>query len=150
MIRSPLLFAEDVLPAPHPIRQWSHFCDFVDSHQAAGKAPAPRPTGHNPSVVAAARVDEGRWIADCPWGCGAAYNVPKDVTTMWCTECAGGGWGKTAELAWPAALAVLTLNLESLPAMLQSWPCAQCRDAVTLCTLCSGMAEQEVFLGHSS
>lgn len=145
VVRSPLRFAEDVFPAPNPIREWSHFWEYLDSQRAAlGKPLVPRPTGHNPDIVARARVDEGRWIADCPWRCGAAFNLPRDATWFWCTECAGGGWGNTAALVWPQDVARVTANMESLPAILQSWPCSQCRDFVKLCDLCSRIAGSEV------
>ncbi|MEV0616205.1 hypothetical protein AB0I81_23020 [Nonomuraea sp. NPDC050404] len=137
-VRSPLRFAEHMLPAPTPILEWAHFWEWLDSQRPQ---PAPRPTGHNPDLTVMARVDEGRWIADCPWGCGVSFNLPRNATTFWCTECAGGGWGNTAELAWPDRMPELTVNLESLPAILQFWPCASCllRPAVGLCATCKGM-----------
>lgn len=146
-VRSVLRFAEDVFPSPAPIREWSHFWDYLDSQRAAlGKPFVPRPTGHNPSRAVAARIDEGRWIADCPWGCGAAFNLPRNATWFWCTECAGGGFGLTAALAWPARITELTANLESLPAMLQFWPCQDCRHRLTasMCDTCQGMQGLEV------
>lgn len=147
MIRSRLRFAHDVFPAPNPIRVWAHFWEYLDAQRAAlGKPLVPRPSGHNPTRLAYARVDDGRWIADCPWECGAAFNLPQDATWFWCTECAGGGWGHTAELVWPPAMAKLTENLESWPTMLQFWPCAGCRprlvDRRAFCESCKGMQGQ--------
>ncbi|WP_219512709.1 hypothetical protein [Nonomuraea ceibae] len=145
MKRAALRFAEHALPAPAPIRRWEHFWDFLDSQRArAGGPPVARPTGHNPTATAYARVDEGRWIADCPWGCGAAFNLPAGANTFWCTECAGGGFGNTAALAWPADITALTANLETLPAILQFWPCPPCRghqrtDASKMCETCLRM-----------
>lgn len=141
MIRGKLRFADLALPAPSPIRRWEHFWDFLDSQRARAGAPlVPRPTGHNPDIEARARVDEGRWIADCPWGCGAAFNLPADESRFWCTECAGGGWGKTAALVWPDGMDKLTANLESLPPVLQFWPCVDCRSrGGELCQTCQGM-----------
>lgn len=148
MIRSPLLFAEHVLPAPTPIREWAHFWDWADSHRAPmGDPRVPRPTGHNPSKVAVARIDEGRWIADCPWRCGASFNLPQKATWFWCTECAGGGFGLTAALAWPDDIDRLTANMESLPSMMQRWPCLACTlrlGAARLCDSCRHMQGQEV------
>ncbi|WP_084963760.1 hypothetical protein [Thermoactinospora rubra] len=148
-VRAPLRFAAQALPSPAPITRWEHFWDFLDSNRAAyGKPLVPRPTGHNPTMRAYARVDEGRWIADCPWGCGAAFNLPAGADSMWCTECAGGGWGHTAALMWPKSMDKLTANLESLPAMLQFWPCTSCRgrlaDGKRLCDTCRGMQGEAV------
>lgn len=123
MFRSRLLFAGDVFPSPTRIVDWQGYWDFIDSHYAHG---VPRPTAHNPSLKALARVDEGRWIADCPWGCGAALNLPENAKEYWCTECIGGGLGLSCVLVWPKSRNNLTTNLETLPQMLQYWPCVQC------------------------
>lgn len=45
---------------------------------AAGTAKAP---------VAIARVNHGRWIADCPFGCGGAEYVNLDDPVFFCCEC---------------------------------------------------------------
>lgn len=94
-----------------------------------------------------ARVDDGRWLADCPWGCGAAFDLPAGATGFWCTECAGGGSGLMAALVWPERMDRLTINLESLPAMLQFWPCIGCRtrlaDGTAMCPSCRSMQGQE-------
>jgi hypothetical protein len=144
LIRSPLRFAEQALPSPAPVRSWSDFWDWADARKAmTGQPPVPRPTGHNPDVTAYARVDDGRWIADCPWGCGAAFNLPAGETVMWCTECAGAGLGHTAALVWPADMERLTHNLESWPGMIQFWPCHNCmplqRAGLDLCNTCRGL-----------
>lgn len=138
-IRSPLRFAEHMLPAPTPITEWRHFWEWLDSQRAP--LVTPRPTGHNMDLTVRARVDDGRWLADCPWGCGVAFNLPRSVSRFWCTECAGGGWGNTAVLVWPDNLDRLTVNLESLPAMLQFWPCLDCRirQGVALCAHCRNL-----------
>lgn len=148
-VRARLRFAEQAIPAPAPIRSWPAFWDFYDSQRARnGSPPAPRPTGHNPDIVARARVDDGRWIADCPWACGNAFNLPAAADTFWCTECAGGGWGLTAVLLWPDNLESLAANLESLPVILQTWPCAGCRPRLLngrqMCPSCAGMQGQGI------
>lgn len=149
MIRARLRFAEHAYPAPAPIRRWEHFWDYLDSFRARSGAPlVPRPTGHNPQVRAFARVDDGRWLADCPWGCGAAFISPEGETRMWCTECAGGGFGLTGVLVWPGGVDRLTVNLESLPTMLQFWPCVGCRPRLAggkpMCPSCRGAQGLEV------
>ncbi|MFI7643747.1 hypothetical protein [Nonomuraea sp. NPDC049400] len=143
VVRARLRYMQDMIPAPQPLTSWEAYWQFADSRRAAShQQPVPRPTGDNPDKAAHARIDDGRWIADCPWGCGAAFNLPKDATWMWCTECAGGGLGLTAALVWPDHLDRLTINIESLPSMLQYWPCAVCLPRLGTgrpCEACQGM-----------
>jgi hypothetical protein len=139
VIRASLRFAEQAIPAPNPIKTWENFWEYLAS--ARRGAPVPRPTGHNPDVAAYARVDDGRWIADCPWQCGASFNLPRGATWFWCTECAGAGWGTTAALVWPDGMEQLTRNLESLPTVVQFWPCEACKGKLgaELCLNCRSM-----------
>ncbi len=78
--------------------------------------------------------------------CGAAFNLPQGVDWFWCTECAGAGLGRTARLVWPQHMDQLTVNLESLPAALQFWPCSDCRPRFLagrdMCESCRGMQGQ--------
>lgn len=147
VVRARLRFLEQCIPAPQPLRDWEAFWQFAESRRAPFLGPLPRPTGDNPEVRVYARVDDGRWIADCPWGCGSAFNLPVGADWFWCTECAGGGLGLTAVLVWPDSMDRLTVNLESLPSMLQRWPCLACTPrlgAGPLCTTCSSMQGREV------
>ncbi|MFF3671682.1 hypothetical protein [Microtetraspora malaysiensis] len=144
VVHAPLRFLEQAIPAPSPLRSWEAYWQFADSRRAAtGQPPVPRPTGHNPTIQAFARVDDGRWIADCPHGCGAAFNLPASVDWFWCTECVGGGLGHTVALVWPQRMERLVVNLESLPVALQMWPCVGCRsrllDGRDMCSSCRGM-----------
>ncbi|TMR11756.1 hypothetical protein ETD86_34880 [Nonomuraea turkmeniaca] len=145
MIRSPLRTAAHLIGAQRPIRRLEDYLDWLDSIAAARQLPPkPRPNGHNPTLGAAyARVDDGRWLADCPAGCGSACDLIPGETRWWCTECANGGTGHTAPLIWPDAVDKLTVNLESLPRPLQFWPCRSCvprqRDGKDLCLSCQGM-----------
>jgi hypothetical protein len=91
-----------------------------------GVRDVPRPIGDHPKespVVAYARVDHARWLADCPWGCGAAHALPRAERRFWCTACAGGGLGKTCRIVWPEHVARIEVNMESLPTALANWPC---------------------------
>jgi len=114
--------------------------EFISQYYPRG---VPKPTGHNPEKKALARVDEARWVADCPWGCGAAFNLPENAQEFWCTECIGGGFGLTAALVWPENREALKVNLESLPAQLAYWPCLPCQpkalERLPLCVGCSTM-----------
>lgn len=147
VVRARLRFLSECIPAPQPLTSWEAYWQFADSRRAAThQGPVPRPTGYNPDVKAYARVDDGRWIADCVWGCGAAFNLPRDATWFWCTECAGGGHGLTAALVWPDSRDKLTVNLESLPQSLQRWPCLPCTPRLGtagLCDACRSMQGQE-------
>lgn len=148
VVRARLRFLAECIPAPQPLTSWEAYWQFADSKRAAThQGPVPRPTGDNPEVKAYARVDDGRWIVDCPWGCRAAFNLPAGATWFWCTECAGGGLGLTAILVWPDGVDKLTANLESLPSMLQRWPCLGCTPrlgAGPLCAACRSIQGLEV------
>lgn len=145
MIRSPLRTATQLTHANRPIRRLEGYLDWLDSLAAQRGLPGkPRPTGHNPELGAAyARVDDGRWLADCPAGCGSACDLIAGETRYWCTECGNGGTGHTAPLIWPDQLDRLTANLESLPRQLQYWPCPPCitaqRAGCALCLPCRHM-----------
>lgn len=145
MIRSPLRTAAQLLRTREPIRRLEDYLDWLDSLAAQRGLPAkPRPTSHNPELGAAyARVDDGRWLADCPAGCGSACELIPGETRYWCTECANGGTGHTAPLIWPDPFDRLTVNLESLPRQLQYWPCPPCtigqRVGRELCLPCRHM-----------
>ncbi|MFD9943192.1 hypothetical protein ACFWYW_14635 [Nonomuraea sp. NPDC059023] len=143
MIRSPLRFADQAIPTPAPIRTWQNLWDHLDSLPSRASRPVPRPTGHNPTARAYARVDDGRWIADCPWQCGSAFNLPAEATWFWCTQCAAAGSGHTAALIWPEHMEQLTANLQSLPTALQFWPCLPCRPlhaaGQPLCPACQNL-----------
>lgn len=147
-VRARLRFLEQCIPAPTPLRSWEAYWEFADSRRTVThRGPVPRPSGDNPDRQVFARVDDGRWVADCPWGCGAAFNLPQGESWFWCTECAGGGLGLTAALVWPDSSGRLTVNLESLPSMLQRWPCLPCTPrlgAGELCEACRNMQGVEV------
>ena len=141
MIRSKLKFAGDAFPSPNRITEWEHYWQYIEHCYPRGLI---RPTGLNTALKALARVDEGRWVADCPWGCGVAFNLPENAKDFWCTECIGGGLGLACALVWPEKIKNLTTNLESLPDMLQYWPCAPCSRlalaGLPMCESCSGMS----------
>lgn len=53
-----------------------------------------------------AYVNHGRWVADCPAGCGSALNLRPRETTYVCAVFDGGqmvaGCGACSAVAWPA------------------------------------------------
>lgn len=150
VLRSPLRTAAQIHPTREPLRRLEHYLDWLDSLAAQrGLLPKLRPQGHNPELGAAyARVDDGRWIADCPAGCGSACELIAGETRYWCTECGNGGTGHTAPLVWPERMDRLVTNLESLPRQLQFWPCPPCsagrQAGRPLCTPCRHMQGEEV------
>ncbi|WP_327088530.1 hypothetical protein OIE66_40480 [Nonomuraea sp. NBC_01738] len=103
------------------------YLDWLDAHRDQLGVPyVPRPVGDAPEQATAwARVDHARWIADCPWRCGASHATPRNETRFWCTGCANGGTGKTCRLQWPVERARVELNMSTLPTTLASWPCAE-------------------------
>lgn len=120
--RSQIQYADDMfgvttLPA---------YLDWLDANKVRLGVPvAPRPVGDAPaSATAWARVDHARWIADCPWRCGASHALPRSETRFWCTGCANGASGKTCLLRWPTQQARIALNMSTLPAALAIWPCS--------------------------
>lgn len=67
-----------------------------------------KPKGVDRTRVAHARIDYGRWIADCPYGCGGAQVPPWTDRRFFCINCANGGTGKWCPLEWPDAADVET------------------------------------------
>lgn len=102
------------------------YLEYLDANRERfGVAFVPRPVGDAPDQATAwARVDHARWIADCPWRCGASHALPRGETRFWCTACANGVSDKTCRLAWPVERARVELNMSTLPSALASWPCA--------------------------
>jgi len=54
------------------------------------KQPLPDAT-FTKSELAVAYISEGRWVADCPMGCGGAIIVTPSDPVFLCMEC-GSGW----------------------------------------------------------
>jgi hypothetical protein len=57
----------------------------------------------HPTQEVAARVNEGRWIADCPFCGGAQFTSPEDRRFL-CADCGNAKIdGKWMRVAWPTA-----------------------------------------------
>lgn len=52
------------------------------------------------TTAAQAYVNFGRWIADCPLGCGNAAALEPNQTAFYCNP--PGGCGHMGELIWPS------------------------------------------------
>ena len=55
-----------------------------------GFGPLPEPTAGNTSGAAAARINHGRWLVDCP-GCNSALVVDLPEAVFMCVECGNAG-----------------------------------------------------------
>lgn len=62
-----------------------------------------------------ARIDAGRWVADCV--CGSAQVVTPTDPRMWCVECGTGWW----PLAFPADVTAAETAVAALPVHEQFW-----------------------------
>jgi hypothetical protein len=111
VIKVHFLTAEDVHPPHHqhpehtgaevPVfRYWRHNIGVPGPMRMQMKGPWP--TEVDASVRACARIDHGRWIADCAFGCGSAEYVSKVDRRSFCIECGNGGTGKWVAVTWPA------------------------------------------------
>jgi hypothetical protein len=57
-----------------------------------------------PKVTATARVNHGRWLADCPFGCGGSMDVSPGLT-YWCGTCGNlPVGGQCVKVDWPKDL----------------------------------------------
>jgi hypothetical protein len=54
-------------------------------------------TVYSPTRRAIAYVNWGRWVSDCPAGCGSAQRLEPGQDVFTCAEC-----GQLALIAWPA------------------------------------------------
>lgn len=63
----------------------------------------PRPEAVLPDFVLIARVDAGRWVAQCPI-CASAQVVSPDDPRMWCVDCQPDGWFEVRFPDAPAAI----------------------------------------------
>jgi hypothetical protein len=75
----------------------------------------------DPTETVAARVNEGRWIADCPFCGGAQFTSPDDRRFL-CADCGnmaiGGKWMR---VVWPAAPEAIEDELIIRPTENRHW-----------------------------
>jgi hypothetical protein len=66
---------------------------------------------------AVAYVNWGRWVVECPYGCGNALTLPPGHPTFFCTDTAGtGGCHRTADIEWPPNADQIMAALAKRPA----------------------------------
>lgn len=75
----------------------------------------PRPDAVLLQPVLHARIDSGRWIADCP--CASAQAVTPADPRMYCVECLTGWY----RLVFPDDVAAVEASLAHLPAHQRAW-----------------------------
>jgi hypothetical protein len=68
-----------------------------------------------------ARVDYGRWVADCPFCAGAEYADP-DYPVLFCMQCGmEDNGGKAVEVIFPTNWRDVELQMSELPREKQFW-----------------------------
>lgn len=77
----------------------------------------PKPDGLLPGVVLIARVDAGRWVAQCPH-CQSAQVVTPTDPRMWCVDCMPEGWSR---VRFPADPSAVEATVEGQPARHRFW-----------------------------
>ncbi|MDI9885897.1 hypothetical protein QMZ92_16305 [Streptomyces sp. HNM0645] len=100
--------AEDFYAPPPPLRPdaWDLIppAERVIAYlENAEKRGLPRPEGWQPDVLLLARVDAGRWLAQCPL-CQSAQVVSPADPRFWCVDCQPDGW---APLRFPDDVAAV-------------------------------------------
>jgi hypothetical protein len=75
----------------------------------------------HPTQEVVARVNEGRWIADCPFCAGAQFTSPDDRRFL-CADCGNEAIdGKWMRVVWPAAPEVIEDVLIVRPTENRHW-----------------------------
>jgi hypothetical protein len=98
--------------------------DVLDARQAdIGRPAVPRPAGEAPDAPpVTARVNYGRWLADCECGASVLLFRGPAGQWFWCPACAGSiSGGKLRPVVWPANRDQIDLDMSTLPAELAQW-----------------------------
>jgi hypothetical protein len=74
------------------------------------------------SIVLPVFVNQGRWMASCPFGCGEAQVTSETDHRWYCTTCSNfGGGGKWVPTIWPDNQADIETALVVRPPVFQNW-----------------------------
>ncbi|MFF7200526.1 hypothetical protein [Streptomyces sp. NPDC008141] len=76
----------------------------------------PRPKGQS-GVTLIARIDAGRWVAQCP-DCASAQVVSPEDARFWCVTCQPDTWTR---VRYPADPAAVEASVEAKPARDRFW-----------------------------
>lgn len=101
----------------HEDWQGQEFVAFINSFlKRKGRPPAPPISEVSGQVNA--RVNQGRWLADCiTEGCGGAVVVSRELPLFYCPECANGGnGGKWLNVKLPNNKVAIEVELLKRPA----------------------------------
>lgn len=82
------------------------------------------PPGATALPVAHAFVNAGRWMTQCPFGCGSAQVISETDRFWYCVTCANySANGHSIPIMWPAADFCIALEdlLIERPAIFQNW-----------------------------
>lgn len=90
--QAPAANDSDMTPAEVAVVRFSRFGRTLDDLRAASTSA---------TVHASAYVNHGRWLVDCPFGCGSAQYASRDDRRFWCTECDNSGTGEWVAVDWP-------------------------------------------------
>jgi hypothetical protein len=99
-------------------RFWRHKLGEVSAPQV-GQPKGEWPAGVHDTVAAVAYVNHGRWVVDCPFGCGSAQMASRSDRRFFCVECGHRGDGRWLPVVWPSDLEVQTVEavLDARPDM---------------------------------
>lgn len=105
--RPALVTAEDRYPVPgggHARTPAEAVVDrFWRHHERPGHPLKGRwPAGVHPTLTAQAYVSHGRWVVDCPHGCGSAQYASHSDLRFFCADCGNQGTGEWVTVEWPA------------------------------------------------
>ncbi|MCU4184032.1 hypothetical protein K6U06_06645 [Acidiferrimicrobium sp. IK] len=89
-------------------RFWRHQIGVPGNMRNVPKGPWP--TGTHLEMTAAAYVNHGRWMVDCPHGCGSAQYASHADRRMFCVECSSGGTGLWITVSWPSPADVAAIE----------------------------------------
>jgi hypothetical protein len=122
--RTPIRYAEDEFG----VTDWPAWLEVMDARRSKdGHPPGPRPQAQEPSAAPVyARMNYGRWLADCECKAAVMLFRGKAGQWFWCPNCGNAAaGGKMRPVIWPGGRAQIDLDKGSLPAALANWDPAE-------------------------
>lgn len=110
---------EFYLPPPHlPVDSWALLPPALRAvrwYEEKNQRRLPVTDGIVLGAQLRARINHGRWVADCT--CGSAQIVTPADPRMWCVVCGTGWW----QVAFPADVNAVEQTLLDLPVAERNW-----------------------------